>query len=126
MSINLDIQEKISAFLPEAIEKAIDIYQKQKEEGFKCDHNETDPIISFDTYFSRLKVCVGQIDILFKLATLCSKNNLLSDSQQEKLEVQKQEIISLKSAQNDVIHHLKYNHSEMIIEDIHDDSKIVD
>lgn len=101
MMIDIETQKQIAIFLPKALEHAMKLYDElkgkipddnQKTELFKKPDSsegqpedkalrkrETKTDIEFDTYLSRLKGCLGQIELLSKMISTLSKNNMLNE-----------------------------------------------
>ncbi len=69
MNNHSTLQHNIAAFLDISIEHSMDIYLEQASK-------KPDPKDEIEKYLSRLKTCLGQVEILLKLGFTCSKNNI--------------------------------------------------
>ena len=124
MKIDAKTQQQIALFLPDALEHAINLYNEQKDNAptaFSeiCDaalppdspvppaqkktHRKlsktTDP---FEQYLARLKGCLGQIEVLSKLATILADNDMFQGENQARQKELLHKAESLQKALGDI------------------------
>ncbi len=123
MTENVETQKIMAAFLPISIEHAMDLYieqavdkpkksdpaiETQNDDGTSTTSSKITPQNSekfykdFDNYLSRLKGCLGQIDILSKIAISCSKNNFFAQDNGDKKKDDNAKHYSMNLAINDI------------------------